>query len=255
MQLDYDFTLLLLVAMRMTGCIMFNPIFGRRNIPMSVKIGLTLLLSLFVYGLLPQGMTVEINSILMFCVYMIKELAVGFAIGFIINLFLSTLITAGEFMDMQIGLSMSQIYDPGSNVNMPISASILNVMLMMVFFLSNSHITLMRVFVYAGQALPYNELAISPQLFEQLALMLSNILIYAVKMSMPVLAAEIVAEIGVGLIMKAVPQINVFVVNIQLKIIIGFILFVVLIPQFSSFFERLLTLMFDQLNNLLGALT
>lgn len=234
---------------------MFNPIFGRRNIPMTIKIGLTVLLSLFVYGLLPEGTTTEITSALMLSIYMVKELAVGFAIGFIINLFLSVLIVAGEFMDIQIGLSMSQIYDPASNVSMPVSASLLNVLMMMVFFLSNSHLTLMQVFVHAGQALPYNELTISPQVFENLALLLSNILIYAVKMSMPLLAAELVTEIGVGLIMKAVPQINVFVVNLQLKILIGFVMLFVLIPPFASFFERLLTLMFDNINQLLGVMT
>ncbi len=250
MQFDYDFTLLFMIFMRMTGCIIFNPIFGRKNIPAIFNIALTLLLTVFVYGFLPDTQAIQISSVAIFIIIMLKELIIGFMIGFIINLFLSTLILAGEMMDMQIGISMSKIYDPASNVSMPVSASIINAMLMIIFFLTNSHLTLIEVFTHAGQAIPYGDLVIAPEVFEELALMFSKILIYSVKMSMPILAAELIAEMGVGIIMKAVPQINVFVVNLQLKIIIGFLL----IPPFASFIERLFSLMFDAINHMLSAL-
>lgn len=252
MQLDYNFTLLFMIFMRMTGCIFFNPIFGRKNIPVVVNITLTLMLTMFVYGFIPDTQSIQISSVAIFIIIMFKELIIGLIIGYIINLFLSTLILAGEFMDMQIGLSMAKIYDPASNVSMPVSASIINAMLMIVFFLSNSHLTLIEVFTHAGQAIPYGDLVISAEVFEQLALMFSKILVYAVKMSMPILAAELIAEIGVGIIMKAVPQINVFVVNLQLKIIIGFVLIIILIPPFASFIERLFALMFDNINQIIS---
>lgn len=254
MQLDYDFTLLFLIFMRMSGCILFNPILGRKNIPMIFNVGLSVMLTLFVYGLMPDTQAIQINSVAVYILVLFKELIIGFMIGYIINLFLTTLILAGEFMDMQIGLSMAKFYDPASNVSMPISASIINAMLMVIFFLSNSHLTLIEIFTHAGVALPYGDLQIPAEVFEQLALMFSKILVYAVKMSMPVLAAELIAEIGVGLIMKAVPQINVFVVNLQLKIIIGFGMIFVLIPPFAAFIERLFALMFDSINKMLSAL-
>ncbi len=252
MQLDYDFTLLMMIFMRMTGCIIFNPIFGRKNLPVIFKIGLTIMLSIFVYGLIPDTQSIHIESVTIYIIALIKELSIGFIIGYIINLFLSTLILAGEFMDMQIGISMAKIYDPQSNVSMPITASLINVMLMIVFFLSNGHLTLIEVFCHSSQAIPYGSLTISPDVYKELALMFSTILIYAVKMSMPLLAAELIAEIGVGLIMKAVPQINVFIVNLQIKILIGFVMIFLLIPPFAAFIERTLTLMFDNINKVMG---
>lgn len=254
MQLDYDFTLLFMIFMRVTGCVIFNPIFGRKNIPRIFSVSLTLLLTLFIYNATPDPQSLGISSVAIFIIVMIKELLIGFVIGFVINLFLATLIVAGEFMDMQIGISMSKIYDPASNVSMPVTATIVNAMFMIVFFLSNSHLSLIKVFMFSGEAIPYGDISFPPEMFEQLALMFSTILIYAVKMSMPLFAAEFIAEMGVGLIMKAVPQINVFVINLQLKIFIGFAMMFVLIPPFSSFIERLFNLMFDQINKILFAL-
>jgi len=254
MQLDYNFTLLLMVFLRMTGFIIFNPIFGRKNIPNLFKVGLTLLLTLFVYAQLPNAEAFEIATIAEFVVVGIKELALGYVIGFIVNMFLTVLILAGEIMDMQIGISMAKIYDPASNVSMPISASLLNVMMLVIFFLSNGHLTLIRIFLHSGQAIPYGELAFSAEVFRQISLMFSTILLYSVKMAMPLLAVELISEMGVGLIMKAVPQINVFVINLQLKIIIGFAMIFILIPPFAAFIEKLFSLMFDNIDAVLGTL-
>lgn len=252
LQLDYDYTLLLMIFIRMTGCIMLNPIFGRRNIPMIAKVGLTLILTLFVYSVIPDTQSIQISSVAVFGIVMVKEFIIGFIIGFIINLFLSTLILAGEFMDVQIGISMSKIYDPASNVSMPISASILNAMLMIIFFLANGHLTLIEVFVHSSHSIPYGDLVIADSVFKDLALMFSSILVYAIKMSMPVLAAQIITEMGVGIIMKAVPQINVFVINLQLKIAIGFIMIFLLVPSFASFIDKIFIIMFDNINRIMG---
>lgn len=251
MTLDYDYTLLFLIFLRMSGCILFNPIFARKNVPVLLRIGLSVMFTLFVYWAIPNTQSIEIATLIGFGIAAIKELLIGLVIGYIINLFLSVLILAGEFMDMQIGISMSKIYDPASNVSMPVSASIFNAMLIIIFFMTNSHLTLVEVFVHTAKAVPFGEFTFSPTVFQELALMFSTILIYAVKMSLPLLAAELITEMGVGLIMKAVPQINVFVVNLQLKILIGFVMIFLLIHPFASFLERTLTLMFDHINKVL----
>lgn len=250
--LNFDYTLLFLVFMRMTGCLMLNPIFGRRNLPMIVKAGLSLILTIFTYNLAPDTFTLETGSVIIFGVIAIKEFIIGFIIGYIMNLFLSTIIVAGDLMDMQIGLSMSKIYDPASNVSMPVSASIVNVMLMVVFFLSNGHLTLIKIFTYSAGVIPFGEFSVSPEVYKQLALMFQTMLVYAMKMAMPVLAAEVIAEMSVGLMMKAVPQINIFAINIQLKVLVGFAMMFVLVPPFANFTERIIQLIFDNINNILA---
>jgi len=251
---DYDFTTLLFILMRMFGCIFLNPVLGRNNLPAYYKAGFAVLLSLFTYGVLP-AQTIEAPSLIVFGVLLVKELAVGFIIGFIVQIFMSVVVIGGEVMDMQIGISMSKIYDPGSRVSMALSASVLNVMFIFIFFLSNSHLTLIQIMVYSCEAVPLGGFAIPADLYQYLVGLLSSILIYALKMAMPVMMLEIIAEVGVGLLMKAVPQINVFVVNLQLKVFIGFLALYFLVPAYSSFIERLITLLFDSINTAVVALS
>ncbi len=82
----------------------------------------------------------------------------------------------------------------------------------------------------------------------------TDILIFAVKLSLPILAVEFITEIGVGILMKAVPQIHLFIVNIQLKIFIGFATMLILVPSFSAFLEKLITLMFEAIQKNLSLL-
>lgn len=248
MKFDYDFTLLLFIFLRMSGCILFNPILGRKNIPAIFKVGLSLMLAVFSYQMVP-AQQFEIPSFLVFAVEGMKELLVGFIIGFVIQLFLSVILIGGENMDMQIGISMSKVYDPQSNVSMPLTASMINAMFILLFFITNSHLTLIQVFTKLCTMVPYGSLTLRPEMFRELVSLFTLILIYAVKMSLPILAAELITELAVGLVMRAVPQIDVFVINIQLKLIIGFVIILVMVPSLAAFLERLISLMFDQISH------
>ncbi|MCI1965329.1 MAG: flagellar biosynthetic protein FliR [Oscillospiraceae bacterium] len=250
MKLDYNYTLLMLIFLRMTGCIFFNPILGRRNIPNFIKIGLTLMLTLFVYRLTPD-LSLQIHSFLVLFICGLKELLVGFTIGYIIQLFLAVIVMGGEMSDVQVGISMSKIYDPQSNVSMPLSASLINAIYFLMFFATNAHLTLIQVFVKLGSAVPYgDELQMKAGLFGSLAAMLGQMLVYAVKMSLPMVAVQLIGEIGTGLMMRAVPQIDVFTVEIQLKILLGFFVMLILVPSYASFLEKMTTLMFDRISSL-----
>lgn len=254
MNFDYDVTLLLLIFARMSGCILFNPILGRRNIPFAVKGGLALMLSFFTYPLVPrQSFAAPSPLVLGLCV--IRELLIGFAVGFVIQLFMSVIVMGGEQMDMQIGISMSRVYDPQSNVSMPLSASAVNALFLLLFFATNAHLTLIRVFVRLGAAVPYGDGLIPPEVGRDLAGAFAQMLVYAAKLSLPIIAVEMVSQIGIGLVTKAVPQIDIFTVEIQLKILIGFAAIVALAPPFANFIEKLIGLMFDCISGVYALLT
>lgn len=244
---DYDLTLLMLLFMRMTGCIVFNPIFSRRNVPVLLRIGLTAAMTYFTYGLVPPQQLPVASPFAMLLVLAV-ELLVGWIIGFIINLFMSVIIIAGEIMDMQMAISMAKIYDPGSNISMPISASLYNSLFVIVFFITNSHLTLIKIFTALGYVIPYDGSVFSPDAFKYAGLLFTNILIYAIKMTLPILVAEILAEVTVGVMMKAVPQINIFVVNLQIKVFIGFMIMLFIVSPMAIFFENLISYMFDSIN-------
>jgi flagellar biosynthetic protein FliR len=254
LELDYNFTLFLLLFVRMSGCVLFNPIIGRQNIPAIFRVGLSVMLTVFTYPFVPQQ-ELNISSPVVFAVCAGKELLIGFAVGFLIQMIESVLIMAGEQMDIQIGISMSKIYDPQSNISMPLSASLINAMFLLIFFITNSHLTLMELFVKLGMAVPYGDKMIGSDVFGKLASVFGLMLIYAAKLCLPILAVELITQFGVGIMMKAVPQIDIFTIEIQLKIIIGFLAIIVLIPPFASFIEELIRVMFQNISGIYSLLT
>jgi flagellar biosynthetic protein FliR len=253
-ELDYNFTLLLLLFLRMSGCILFNPILGRRNIPPVVRVALSLMLTIFTYPFVPQQ-TLHISSPIVFTVCAVKELLIGFTVGFLIQMIQSVIVMAGEQMDMQLGISMSKVYDPQSNISMPLSASLVNAMFMLIFFLTNSHLTLMQIFVKLGTAVPYGDQLISSNIYGKLVSCFGLMLIYSAKLCLPIIAVEMICQIGIGIMMKAVPQIDIFTIEIQLKIIIGFLAIIVLVPSFASFIEKLISVMFENISGIYSLLT
>jgi len=249
-----DFTYFLLILARMSGCVFFNQIFGRGNIPAFLKTALSLFLAITVYGMIPPEATTVIGSIVEYILLIAKEIFIGYLIGYIINLFFGTVVISGEIMDMQIGMSMSKIYDPSSNLSMGISGSFLNVILILIFFSANGHLTLIQIFITSCKLIEVGNFSIPRDLFFNMVELFQQVLILALKLSMPVMAVEIILEAGIGILMKAIPQIQVFSVNVQLKILVGLLLIIMLVPTFSTFIDKVVTLMFDTIRNSLSVL-
>ena len=249
-----DFTYFLLILARMSGCIFLNQIFGRGNLPNILKISISLFLTVTIYGMLPPEGDMIVGSIIEYVLLVIKEIFIGFIIGHIINLFFSTVVISGEILGMQTGLSMSKIYDPKSNVSLGIIGSYLNVILILVFFSGNGHLTLIQIFITSCKLIEIGNFSIPQNLFYNMVELLQQVLVLALKISMPIIAVEIILESGIGILMKAIPQIQVFSVNVQLKIIVGLLLIMLLVPTFTTFIDNTINLMFDTVENSLSAL-
>lgn len=249
-----DFTYFLLIFARMSGCIFFNQILGRGNLPAMLKIGLSLFLTITVYGLLPSIGDMVIGSPIGYSLLIGKELFIGYIIGYIINLFFSTVIISGEILGMQTGMSMASIYDPTSNISAGIIGSFLNLILMLIFFSANGHLTLLKIFITTCRLIEVGNFSIPENLFYNMVELFQQILILSLKLSMPVMAVEIILESGIGILMRAIPQIQVFSVNVQLKILVGLLMIFMLVPTFSTFIEKIIILLFDTVENSLTML-
>ncbi|MDD4799120.1 MAG: flagellar biosynthetic protein FliR, partial [Clostridia bacterium] len=121
-----NYMVFLAIFTRMAGMLIFNPFFGRKNIPVIIKMGFAFFTTVILMGFLPPNTTVQAGNALTFMLICGKELLVGFAVGFIMQIFLSSLQVAGSFMDLQLGVGMANVYDPQSNISMALSATLLN---------------------------------------------------------------------------------------------------------------------------------
>lgn len=246
-----ELTLFLYIIARISGCILFNPLLNRSNTPTLFRGGLILVLSIFVSTTTTQTVPVP-SGIIEFSVRVLLEFALGFILGLIVSFFLYIPQLAGQVIDTQMGMTMNQIYDSGSHTNMSVSASLLNAMMILLFFAANGHHTLFRIMLTSGTVVPFGAVSFDTSLLVNAMLELFiECTVLAVKLCLPILGAELLGQLGMGILMKAIPQINVFSINIELKMLIGLILLLLLIAPVSEFLLQAEMTMLNSLEQVL----
>ena len=245
------FTLLLYIAMRMSGCVLFSPVFGRSGVPNMFKAGFALLLTWMVYGVYGGGSVQVPETILELGFRLVMELGVGFLLGVVMRFFFYVPDQAGQLIDTQMGLSMARTYDPTTQTQTTSTANLLNIMAMLLFVTANGHITLLRIMLTSSEIVPFGAVTLGRQVAQYAVELFAQCAVLAIKLALPILGAELLGQVGMGVLMKAIPQINVFVINIELKMIIGLFMLLFLISPMGNFLLEMESTMLDELHNIL----
>lgn len=235
-----------LVLMRVTGFVVANPIFGRTNFPNIVKAGFIMVLSVFVWSVTGAAVTPP-ATLVELVIRLLLELAVGIVLSFVMQIFFTVVQLGGEVIDAQMGLNMAQVYDSSSQINMTVTAALINVLMLLTFLAENGHYTLLRIFLSSGDVVPYGTASLGQAVASGVAEVFFSCMLLAIKLAFPILAAELLGELGMGILMKAIPQINAFVINIELKVIIGLLLIFLFLTPINEF---LLDVEGDMLNTI-----
>lgn len=236
-----------MIAMRLSGIFSINPIFGRRGIPMMVKAGMVLVLSLLVFTFTGKtAVAAESFSILSYGLLLLRELFVGFVLGFVFQVFFSIVQYVGTIIDFGMGLSMATAWDPQTNVSVTINSNVFYWFMLALFFTTDCHLVFLNMILKSGQVVPYGSFTIAPQILGPVLDMFKSSMEMAVRMAFPMLSIQLITEVGVGVIMKMIPQIDVFVVNIQLKIGVGMITLLLMASPYGEFMNHLIQQMMSQ---------
>ena len=150
-----ELTLFLYIMARMSGFVLFHPIFGRNDIPAAYRTGFSLVLTVSAMSSVVTQQSVIIPvSFLDLAIRILLELAVGFFMGMVMNFFLYIPSMVGTLVDTQMGMTMNQIYDPASAANLSVTGVLINIMAFLLFFTANGHHTLLRIILTSGDIVP-----------------------------------------------------------------------------------------------------
>lgn len=243
----------ILILCRVSGIFTFNPIFSRNNFPMRLKAGTTLVMAVF-FASTMGNISYNPSSTLMLAFDVFKELGLGLILGFMVNLVLTVTIYAGEIIDTQSGLGMAKAMDPATGVSMPLFANVYYYMFILYFFMTDGHLSYVKLFHISYETLPIGFSGFNADVMWAVANYFGTVMTLAVKFAAPLLAVELITEVCLGVLMKAVPSIHVFAVNIQLKVLIALLILMMLAQPMADFIERLMGIMWQNLYGLLGIL-
>lgn len=243
-------TLFILITARMSGFVAFNPLLTRQNFPGMFRAGFVLVLSAFTYSV-TGGRVEPPTGVLPLAGAILLEIALGFVLGMVVSFFFYIPQMAGLTIDTQMGLTMNQIYDSGSRSNMSVTGTLLNTLMILLFFAGNGHHTLMRIMVTSGEIVGYGGVSIGNDVPDLALELFIQCTILAVKLAMPILASELIGQLGMGVLMKVIPQINVFSINIELKVIVGLTLLLLLMLPISEYLLGVERTMLSSLHDML----
>ena len=236
----------ILILLRVGGLVISSPIFGRVNVPQRVKVCLVVAVSYLFFTIFPQTAELEYASLLGFLLVCAGEVLLGIALAFVTNIFFAlTSFTAGQLIDMQLGYGIVNVYDIQNNTQVPVMGNVLNLMLLMVFFAVNGHLALINIVYKTVESMPIGALTFSPGIGWTAAEIFTKAFLMGVMMALPILASGLTLEILLGVLMRLVPQIHMFVVGVPMKMMVGLAVFTATIPVFAGFSSRIFTEMFN----------
>ncbi|MDR2572127.1 MAG: flagellar biosynthetic protein FliR [Oscillospiraceae bacterium] len=234
----------ILIVLRMGGLVFSSPIFGRVNLPIIAKIGLITTLSYMMFNIFPQTVAIHYSTLLGFVILCAGELLLGMALAYATNVFFSlTAFTAGQLIDMQVGFGIVNVFDAQNNTQVPMMGNVLNIMFILIFFAVEGHLRLIEIIYLTIDRMPMGTLVFSPAIGLTALEIFMRAFVLGVMMALPIIASGLTLEIGFGMMMRAVPQIHMFIVGIPMKMIVGITIFIVTLPVFGNFTARI----FDEL--------
>lgn len=247
---------LFLLFLRVSGLLFTAQVFGRNNLPNMAKIGMCAAITyLFFIDLVPVGYALAYESTLTFVLLAVKELVFGLILGYVTNLFLTLVYTAGQLIDMQMGFGMVNIMDVQNNISIPMIGNFLNIALLLIFFTANGHLHLIKILGSTVVRIPIGSVSFSAADFALVAAELfSKAFLLGVNIALPIIAAGLLTEIVLGVIIRGVPQLNVFSIGIPIKVFLGFAMLMVLLPIFGAFTSSIFNEMYIGLDNMFAAL-
>ena len=144
-----------------------------------------------------DGTVAAPDDLLIFGLRLFMELGVGFLISMIMRFFFYIADQGGEIVDTQMGMSMARSYDPSSQSNATTTANLLNLLMILVFFAANGHITLLRLMMTSGEIVPFGAAALGQAAAERAVELFAECALLAIKLALPILGAELLGQVGI----------------------------------------------------------
>jgi flagellar biosynthetic protein FliR len=231
------FDAFLLVFVRMTGLFVVAPVFGRRNIPTYLKIGFSFFTAIILVNTIKIPDPDFYDNVLQLGLIIAKEFIVGITIGFVAYMSFTAIYVAGEIIDMQLGFGIVNVMDPISNIQVPITSNLYFILSMLVYMAVNGHHALIKALFDSYNIIPLGTAVFNHSLINSMLVLFGNIFAIGFKIAAPIVAAILITDIALGTISRMVPQLNVFVIGMPLKIFVGIAVLVVSIPAFIYVLE------------------
>ncbi len=235
-----------LVFLRIIAFVIAWPVFGTAVVPTPVKVLLALSMSMIFFPVISftNVNLIKIGDEIFFLA--IREVCVGLALGFLMRLFFFAVSMAGEVISVSIGLASAQLFNPAMGSMSNVVEQFQLLLATLFFFAIDGHHMFINGMAQSFQLVPVAAIAVKSEAFGTISIFVQEAIWAGMKISAPVMVAIFLTNVAMGILGRAVPQINVLVTSVPVTILLGFGVMIITIPLFLGEMNGLIHLMAER---------
>lgn len=223
---------------RVGAMVVSAPVFSSRQTPKVYRIGFVLLLTWVLMPVIPTPPAVSLFSH-QALVILLQQILIGLAIGFVLQMVFAALVFGGQAIAYSMGLGFASMMDPQNGVQVPVISQFYLILATLLFVTIDAHLVLIEILAQSFHTFPVAIDGLSRNSLYDIVGWGSRMFSAGLLMALPVMAALLLVNLGLGLIGRAAPQLNIFAVGFPFSIIIGFVLIWVTLPDVMDNFQQL----------------
>ncbi|HWT27245.1 MAG TPA: flagellar biosynthetic protein FliR, partial [Mobilitalea sp.] len=228
---NFDFYLLILV--RITGFIYTAPFFSLKDVPIRVKTGFSIFLAAILFYTVPS-VTLQYSDVIGYAILVVKEALAGVIMGLFANIAYSIISLAGQMIDTEIGFSMVNELDPVTMNQITITSNLYGYLILLMMVISDLHHYFIKALVDSFQVVGVGQEVFNPGMYQLMVRFITDYFIIGFRIVLPIFAAILVVNTILAILAKVAPQINMFVIGMQLKVLVGLIVLAMVIQYVPS---------------------
>lgn len=229
-----------LPLVRILGVLATAPVIGQTQAPVQTRLGLGLALTLLMAPLLPHAASPVSLASGAGLWLLVQQLAVGLVLGFMVNLTFSAITLAGELAGLQMGLGFASFYDPVHAAFQPVVGQFLNILFSLIFITIDGHLWVIETLVESFHQVPLDPaLQFHAQGWHMALEWSMALFVDALRLALPVLTALLMTNLGLGVLTRSAPQLNLFAVGFPVTLAAGFMILELSLPNLPLFVTRL----------------
>ena len=235
---DY-FVRFILVFFRISGILVFAPFFNHSAFSTPLRITLALVISFITFPLLAIQAFTPPTAAIELILAVARELMVGLVIGFAAQLIFVGIQFAGELISTEMGYGLARLVDPTFNEQSTVVSQLYNLFALMIFVSLGGHYFFIRAAIQTFDFVPLAGFHYSTNLGSYLFRLFGNVFVIGLRIGAPVIISLFVTTVAMGLVSRAIPQMNIFMISPPLKIIAGLVMLIISLRAAMTMFEIL----------------
>ena len=225
---------------RISVILFMFPFFNARVIPVLIKAGLALMISMILFPVINHEMIAYPNTLWEVIQLIITEFIIGMILGLMVELFFEGISMMGQVVGFQTGFAITNILDPQSGVQVSIFSNFAYLVAMVVFLVLNGHHIALSAMRQSFEIINVGSLNLNRQIFQRLLFLSGDMFVIALKIGAPAIAALLFTKVAFALVTKLIPQMNIMIVAFPVQITIGLIFFGITLNIILRFVENYL---------------